>query len=295
VAKESKKVLGRGLSVLLKDDSTKEISKRQNVNNVVGNIIEIEIDNIELNPFQPRKKFKEETIKELASSIKELGVIQPITVRKLKEKNKYEIISGERRYRASKIVGLNTIPSFIRLANDQESLEMALVENVQREDLDPIEIAMCYERLINEIKLTQEQLSERVGKKRPTITNYLRLLKLDPIIQSGIRDGFISMGHGRALINLENKVAQLGIYEKIINSDLSVRKTESLVKKSKTSHKNKNVIAKPIDVFDNEIKELQSFFNSNVKIKKMKNGKGEIIISFSSSDDFKRIKNILKK
>ena len=185
-----KQALGRGLSALLKDpDNDIKSVEDKNADKVVGNIIELDIESIEINPFQPRTNFNEETLQELAKSIKELGVIQPITVRKL-EFNKFQLISGERRLRASKLIGLKTIPAYIRLANDNESLVMALVENTQRHDLDPIEVAISYQRLIEEINLTQEELSERVGKKRSTITNYLRLLKLDPIIQTGMRDGF---------------------------------------------------------------------------------------------------------
>jgi ParB family chromosome partitioning protein len=225
-----KQALGRGLSALLKDPSNDIISaKDKNADTIIGNIVELDIEAIEINPFQPRTNFNEETLRELASSIKELGVIQPITVRKL-EFNKFQLVSGERRFRASKLIGLKTIPAYIRIANDQESLEMALVENIQRQDLDPIEIALSYQRLIDEINLTQEQMSERVGKKRSTIANYLRLLKLDPIIQTGMRDGFISMGHGRAIINIEDQNIQLNIYEKIITDKLSVRATEELVK-----------------------------------------------------------------
>lgn len=225
-----KQALGRGLSALLKDpeNDIKSIEDK-NADKVVGNILEVEIDSIEINPFQPRTNFNEEALQELASSIKELGVIQPITVRKL-DFNKYQLISGERRLRASKLVGMTTIPAYIRIANDNESLVMALVENIQRHDLDPIEIALSYQRLIDEIQLTQEQMSERVGKKRSTITNYLRLLKLDPIIQTGIRDGFISMGHGRAIIGIEDLDVQSDIYQKIVSQNLSVRETEALVK-----------------------------------------------------------------
>ncbi|MFY7956545.1 MAG: ParB/RepB/Spo0J family partition protein, partial [Flavobacterium macrobrachii] len=225
-----KQALGRGLSALLKDpeNDIKSVNDK-NADKVVGNIIELDIDSIEINPFQPRTNFNEEAIQELASSIKELGLIQPITVRKL-DFNKYQLISGERRLRASKVVGLTTIPAYIRIANDNESLVMALVENIQRHDLDPIEIALSYQRLIDEIQLTQEQMSERVGKKRSTIANYLRLLKLDPIIQTGIRDGFISMGHGRAIINIEDQDVQTDIYQKIVSENLSVRETEALVK-----------------------------------------------------------------
>lgn len=226
-----KQALGRGLSALLKDpDNDIKTVEDKHAKEVIGNIIELSLDVIEVNPFQPRSNFNEETLRELASSIKELGVIQPITVRKV-DFNKFQLISGERRLRASKIAGLETIPAYIRLANDQESLVMALVENIQRHDLDPIEVAMSYQRLIEEIQLTQEQMSERVGKKRSTISNYLRLLKLNPIIQTGMRDGFISMGHGRAIINIENDDDQLAIYHQILQQKLSVRQTEELVKK----------------------------------------------------------------
>lgn len=189
-----KQALGRGLSALLKDpENDIQSASDKNADKLVGNIIELDLSNIEVNPFQPRSNFNDEALTELASSIKELGVIQPITVRKLGF-NAYQLVSGERRFRASKLIGLETIPAYIRIANDQESLEMALVENIQRQDLDPIEIALSYQRLIDEINLTQEKLSDRVGKKRSTIANYLRLLKLDPIIQTGMRDGFLSMG-----------------------------------------------------------------------------------------------------
>src|SRR5690606_8443917 len=201
MAKATKKqALGRGLSALLKDPNNDiQSATDKNADKVVAHIVELELDAIEVNPFQPRSNFNDEALSELASSIRELGVIQPITVRKM-DFNSYQLVSGERRFRASKLVGLETIPAYIRIANDQESLEMALVENIQRQDLDPIEIALSYQRLIDEIQLTQEKLSDRVGKKRSTITNYLRLLRLDPIIQTGIRDGFVSMGHGRALV-----------------------------------------------------------------------------------------------
>ena len=202
MAKATKKqALGRGLSALLKDPANDiRSAEDKNADKVVGNIIDLDISNIEVNPFQPRTSFNEDALRELASSIKELGVIQPITVRKLSF-DKYQLVSGERRFRASKLLGNTTIPAYIRIANDQESLEMALVENIQRQDLDPIEIALSYQRLIDEIQLTQEQMSNRVGKNRSTIANYLRLLKLDPIVQTGMRDGFLSMGHGRASVS----------------------------------------------------------------------------------------------
>ena len=228
-----KQVLGRGLSALLNDpDNNIDAVDDKNSEQVIGSIIDLPIENISNNPFQPRTHFNEEAIKELSSSIRELGVIQPVTVRKMKG-NQYQLVSGERRLRASKMAGLEKIPAYVRLANDQESLEMALVENIQRQDLDPIEIGLSYQRLIDEIQLTQDQLSERVGKKRSTITNYIRLLKLDPIVQTGIRDNFITMGHGRALINLEDTKLQLELYKKIVKKGLSVRAVETLVRSLK--------------------------------------------------------------
>ncbi|MDH3796215.1 MAG: ParB/RepB/Spo0J family partition protein, partial [Flavobacteriaceae bacterium] len=207
-----KQALGRGLSALLKDpDNDIKSVADENADKVVGSIVELELDSIEVNPFQPRTHFDEESLHQLGASIKQLGVIQPITVRKT-DFNKFQLVSGERRYRASKLIGLRTIPAYIRIANDQEALEMALVENIQRQDLDPIEIALSYRRLIEEIGLTQEQLSGRIGKKRSTIANYMRLLKLDPIIQTGMRDGFISMGHGRALVNIDDRSDQIELY-----------------------------------------------------------------------------------
>ncbi|HKK12829.1 MAG TPA: ParB/RepB/Spo0J family partition protein [Flavobacteriaceae bacterium] len=296
MAKATKKqALGRGLSALLKDPKN-DISSVQdkNADKVIGNIVELDMDAIEFNPFQPRTSFNEETLRELASSIKELGVIQPITVRKLGF-NKYQLVSGERRFRASKLIGLKAIPSYIRIANDQESLEMALVENIQRQDLDPIEIALSYQRLIDEIQLTQEQLSERVGKKRSTITNYLRLLKLDPIIQTGMRDGFISMGHGRAIINIDDQAAQLAIYEKIISKKLSVRETEALVRKYQSDKIVKSPETKEVPKYIKKgIKEFSEYFGHKIIVKVSKDGKGKITIPFHSEEDFNRIKKLVQ-
>ncbi|RIA09253.1 ParB family chromosome partitioning protein [Flavobacteriaceae bacterium MAR_2010_72] len=297
MAKATKKqALGRGLSALLKDPSN-DISSVQdkNADKVIGNIVELEIDTIEINPFQPRTNFNEETLRELASSIKELGVIQPITVRKLGF-NAFQLVSGERRFRASKLIGLKTIPAYIRIANDQESLEMALVENIQRQDLDPIEIALSYQRLIDEIQLTQEQMSERVGKKRSTIANYLRLLKLDPIIQTGMRDGFISMGHGRAIINIDEQSKQLEIYEKIITNKLSVRDTEALVRhyQNDTTPQPK---AKPEELptyIKKGVKAFSEYFGHHISVKVSKSGKGSITIPFHSEEDFNRIQKLVK-
>ncbi len=287
-----KQALGRGLSALLKDpDNDIQSATDKNADKVVGNIVELDIDAIAVNPFQPRTNFNDEALNELASSIKELGVIQPITVRKI-EFNKYQLVSGERRYRASKLIGLETIPSYIRIANDQESLEMALVENIQRQDLDPIEIALSYQRLIDEIELTQEKLSDRVGKKRSTIANYMRLLKLDPIIQTGIRDGFISMGHGRALVNMDAKEDQIELYEKIVGENLSVRETEQAVKQYQTGVFRQKSEKKPSHVPDfvkNGLQELTEHLSVKIAIKTAGKGKGKITIPFSSDAEFKQI------
>ena len=290
MAKATKKqVLGRGLSALLKETS----SDTMNNNLVVGNIIEIELEDIEVNPYQPRTYFDEESLRELASSIKELGVIQPITVRKIGEI--FQLVSGERRFRASRLIGNKSIPAYIRTANDQEMLEMALVENIQRKNLDPIEVALSYKRLIDEIQLTQEELSIRVGKKRSTVTNYLRLLKLDPILQTGIRDGFISMGHGRALINIKSTANQLDIYEKILLDKLSVRQTEELVKSLKIDKKIPNEIKKHLpNYIKNSLPHINSYLGHKVNVTINGKGKGKISIPFHSKEDFERIKNLLK-
>ncbi len=300
MAKATKKqALGRGLSALLKDPSNDIQSVQdKNADKVIGNIVELDIDSIEVNPFQPRTNFSEESLRELASSIKELGIIQPITVRKL-DFNTYQLVSGERRFRASKLLGLETITAYVRIANDQESLEMALVENIQRQDLDPIEIALSYQRLIDEINLTQEQMSERVGKKRSTIANYLRLLKLDPIIQTGMRDGFISMGHGRALITIEDQSVQLDIYEKILSNKLSVRETEGLVRNFNTTQKVTDTTqendAEDVPKFIKKgITAFSEYFGHKIDVKVSKNGKGKIIIPFHSEEDFNRIKKLVQ-
>lgn len=305
MAKATKKqALGRGLSALLKDpDNDIQSVTDKNADKVVGNIVELDLETIDVNPFQPRSNFNDDTLQELASSIRELGVIQPITVRKM-DFNKYQLVSGERRYRASKLIGLETIPAYIRIANDQESLEMALVENIQRQDLDPIEIALSYQRLIDEIQLTQEKMSERVGKKRSTITNYLRLLRLDPIIQTGIRDGFVSMGHGRALVNVDKKEDQIALYEKIVGENLSVRDTEKAVKEyqegniggapvsspgkpeQKTPSPGPDFVAKNLGTFSD-------YLSVKVDIKASEKGKGKITIPFHSQEEFNRLKKLI--
>ena len=270
-----KQVLGRGLSAMLSSKETDTIKSSVN---------EINIDEISVNPFQPRSNFNNTSLQELSISIKNIGIIQPITVRKI-ENNNYQLISGERRLRACKELGLKNIPAYVREANDQDSLEMALVENIHRQDLDAIEIAISYQRLIEEINLTQEELSDKIGKNRTTISNYLRLLKLDPIIQSGIRDGFITMGHGRALINISLNKDQLNIYKKIISKNLSVRNTELLVRDLK---------GKPSKV-TSKIKEKfkSSLLDTDVFINKGKNGKGNFVVNFDNKIEFDRINKLL--
>lgn len=292
-----KQALGRGLSALLKDTNEDIISVNdKNADKLVGNIIEIDLNAIIENKFQPRTNFNEAALQELAGSIKELGVIQPITVRKL-EGNQFQLISGERRFRASKSIGLKSIPAYIRIANDQEMLEMALVENIQRKDLDPIEIALSYQQLIEEVKLTQEELSVRVGKNRSTVTNFLRLLKLDPIIQTGIRDGFLTMGHGRALINVSNLDIQLEIYKKILKERLSVRQTEQLVKNVKEGKPLNKLNTKPKEIpkfIKKGVKEISTYLGHKVEIKVSGKEKGKIIIPFHSEEDFARLKKLLE-
>ena len=290
MAKATKKqALGRGLSALLKDTS----SNVKNNDDVVGNIIEIALETIQVNPYQPRTYFDEDSLSELATSIRELGVIQPITVRKLGDT--YQLVSGERRFRASKLIGNKTIPAYVRTANDQEMLEMALVENIQRKNLDPIEIALSYQRLIDEIQLTQENLSVRVGKKRSTVANYLRLLKLDPILQTGMRDGFISMGHGRALINVSDSNDQLSIYKKILKDKLSVRQTEELVKNLKSNTSQSKSVNKKLPKYIKEsILTINKYLDQKIDITVNSKGKGKILIPFDSKEDFERIKNLLK-
>ena len=270
-----KQVLGRGLSAMLSSKETDTIKSSVN---------EINIDEISVNPFQPRSNFNNTSLQELSVSIKNIGIIQPITVRKIGN-NDFQLISGERRLRACKEIGLKKIPAYVRQANDQDSLEMALVENIHRQDLDAIEIAISYQRLIEEINLTQEELSDKIGKNRTTISNYLRLLKLDPIIQSGIRDGFISMGHGRALINVNSNKDQLNIYKKIISKNLSVRNTELLVRDLKG--KPSKVTSKIKEKFKSSLLQTEVFIN------KGKNGKGNFVVNFDNEIEFERINKLL--
>ena len=282
-----KRALGRGLSELL-NDKNQDSEKKENI--FEKKVDTLNIDLITNNPFQPRSNFNIEKINELASSIDKYGIIQPITVKKTKN-GSYELISGERRLRASKILGLKKIPAYIKSNKKGESLEMALVENIQREDLDPIEVAISYKKLTDNIGLTQSEISERVGKKRSTITNYIRLLKLDSIIQTGIRDNFITMGHGRALVNIEDHKFQIEIYKKIVSNKLSVRETEDLIRRKRIdkSIKIKTKSSNYISFLKNKLKKL---FSTSIKIKINKDGKGSINILFNSQ---KELDEIIKK
>ena len=286
MAKATKKqVLGRGIKTILKDYKNKP-SLISNLKTNYGT--EIEVSRISINPFQPRSSFNKEKLDELVISIKNIGLIQPITVKKI-SKNKYQLISGERRLRAFKKLNLNKIPCYIRKVNDNQSLEMALVENIQRQDLDSIEIAISYKRLIEEIKLTQEELSDKIGKKRSTVSNYLRLLKLNPIIQSGIKDGFISMGHGRAMINIVDEKLQISIYEKIISKNLSVRDTEKLVQNLEDS---KNKYKKRKITYNKYLKEkstIEKKLKTKVNFVFNQNYSGKIVLNFKSKSEFLRL------
>lgn len=285
--------LGRGLNALIDNTPAPEEGA------VSGSSInEVNVEFIEANPFQPRTNFDEEALGELASSIKELGIIQPITLRKVGE-NKYQIIAGERRFRASKIAGLKTVPAYVRDAGDAGMREMALVENIQREDLDAIEVALSYQQLIEEYNLSQETLSERVGKKRSTISNYLRLLKLSTPIQKGIIEDVISMGHARALVTIESPEDQLNVYEQIVQQELSVRKTEELVKKWKEGGEKPPVKPAKREKYPAEFEDLEShlsrYFSSKVGFSMDDKGKGKITIPFGSAEDLERIMSILDK
>ncbi len=290
---KKKSALGRGLSVLLNNSDSYSVDNNATEEKIKVGVVAIPINQIATNPYQPRSNFSDENIGELAESIKSLGIVQPITVRKV-DNDKFQLIAGERRLRASKKIGLKTIPSFIKNSNEEEMLEIALVENIQRKDLDPIEIALSVKRLIDELSLTQEQLSKKLGKKRSTISNYIRLLRLDPIIQTGIRDGFLSMGHGRSIINIESKNIQLRVYKEIIRKELSVRKTEVLVRKIKENKSPKKPL-KPKPNFDQEEKYFSKILGSKIQILTLGDNKGILKIPFNSKSELLKLKNLIKK
>jgi len=291
-----KQALGRGLSALLAIPENEEINMNDNnASTVVGSIASITVVSIEANPFQPRTEFEEQALNELAASIKHQGIIQPITVRKIGH-DKYQLISGERRLRASKIAGLEEIPAYIRIATDSQMLEMALVENIQRENLNAIEVALSYQALIDECKLTQEQMSEKVGKNRTTITNYLRLLKLPAEVQLDIHDDKISMGHARALITLDNIDQQLIITKQIVEKGLSVREVERMVRiiNNPEEKKPKKSAGALPENYNSAKKSLINRFASKIDIKRNNRGRGNIVIPFISDKDFERILDLLK-
>lgn len=293
-----KRGLGRGLSALLEDPGT-DITEQQpgaqlSAPRTAGSVAGIPVAQIEPNPFQPRTTFAPEAILELAQSIKELGVIQPVTVRKLGY-DRYQLISGERRFRASQVAGLAEIPAYIRIADDESMLEMALVENIQREELDAIEVAISFQRLLDEVNLTQEALSEKVGKDRATVANYLRLLKLPPEIQLGLRQRQIGMGHARALITIADPAKQAEMYRRIVESQLSVRQVEDMAREDKRPAARSGAGAKMSAARYKELgKELSGMFGSRVVVKQADAGKGRIEISFRNDDDLARIKRLLE-
>lgn len=288
MSKTRKPVLGKGLSALLQDPN-----KDTSISAINSPMMAfIHPDEVAVNPYQPRTTFDKEALADLAQSIGELGIIQPITVRKISD-GSYQLVSGERRLRASKLAKLESIPAFVREANDQESLEMALVENIQREDLDPIEIALSYQRLIDEIDLTQESMSKRVGKKRSTITNYLRLLKLHPQVQGALRRREISMGHGRALMAVEDEEAQIELLVSVLNKSLSVRATEELVRKYGSPENEKSEPKGPSKKVLSAIDDLEQGLNRKVQLKASQSGSGSITINFSSTKDLIQLKKQL--
>ena len=292
---KNRKSLGRGLDSILQSPETDITSKDISGDFVAGAVAEIDINLIETNPFQPRTEFDETALRELAQSIKEQGVIQPVTVRKLGY-NKYQLISGERRLRASKMAGLEKIPAFIRVANDEQMLELALIENIHRENLNAIEVAISYQRLIDECGLTQEEVSEKVGKSRSAVANFLRLLKLPPEVQLALRDGHISMGHARALINITDKEEQLKLLQQIIMEEMNVRQAEEMADKAKgNSPKEKKQTNFIPEHFKSKIKTLSQTLNTKVKVKRNIKGQGSVVIDFKDEAEFDRIMELINK
>jgi ParB family chromosome partitioning protein len=287
-----KNALGRGLGALIEGVEKEVLEKKVEAN------LQISVDAIDGNPFQPRSHFDEQSLEELAASIKQLGIVQPLTVRESTD-GRYQLIAGERRLRAARIAGLTHVPAYVRTADDQAMLELALVENIQREDLDAVEVAISYQRLIDECRLTQEQLSDRVGKQRSTVANYLRLLKLPPEIQLGIKNKQLTMGHARTLVNIDDPKKQIKVYYKIIDDDLSVRNTEDLVRSLQTE-----VLKDPLKVekkkklnedFEQLSLHLEKIFSSKVNFRINEKGKGKIVIQFDSPEEMERILGVFDK
>ena len=298
---KKRSALGKGLSALLESAET-DITSNSGGNGIVGSISNISISNIEANPFNPRTNFEKEALQELSDSIKAHGIIQPLTVRKL-GRDKYQLISGERRFRASQLAGLNEVPAYVRIANDQTMLEMALVENIQREDLNQIEVALSYQRLIEECDLTQDQLSQKISKSLTSITNHLRMLKLPAEIQAGVRNMEISMGHARALVSAGDEATQIALFQRVVREKLSVRDIEALIRGEEIvtpAEKEKGVakksIAIPISNNEYVFKEhLSDQLATKVDIKKSENGSGRIIVNFNYEVDLNRIMELLNK
>jgi ParB family transcriptional regulator, chromosome partitioning protein len=287
---QKKKVLGRGLSAILESPETDITSRDISGEFVVGAIANILINKVEANPFQPRADFDEEALKDLTESIKEQGIIQPLTVRKMGF-DRYQIISGERRLRSARLAGLREVPAYIRVANDEQMLEWALIENIQRENLNAIEVAISYQRLLDECHLTQDELSKKVGKSRATVANFIRLLKLPAEVQDALRDGLISMGHARAIITTEDTGKQIKITRRIINEDLSVRQVEKLVKFTDdipTGKLNTEPVSLPSKFYDFK-NQLRDKLNTDVMLKRNNKGKGTVVIPFKSDSDLERI------
>ena len=294
---KKRSALGRGLNALIEGNSYENKKNDSSNLNLANAIADIRLDQIQTNPYQPRTHFDQVALEELAESIRIQGIIQPITVRQL-DANTYQLISGERRFQAAKLAGLETIPAYIRKADDQQMLEMALIENIQRENLNAIEIALSYQRLLAECNLKQEELGDRVGKKRTTVTNYLRLLKLPPDIQIALRDNVITMGHARALINIDTIEKQLEVFRKVVAEELSVRKVEELVRNLQQQNKKPDPQTKlNFNKYDEEMKhvekKLTSQFGTKIQVKANNDGKGEIKIPFISVEELNRILELL--
>lgn len=297
---KKRSALGKGLSALLENADT-DITSKSSGTGIVGSISTLPVSSIEANPFNPRTNFEKDALVELSDSIRIHGIIQPLTVRKL-GRDKYQLISGERRFRAAQLAGFEEVPAYIRIANDQTMLEMALVENIQREDLNPIEVALSYERLIEECDLTQDQLSQKISKSRSSITNHLRLLKLPPEVQTGVKSGAISMGHARALVSAGSSDVQIELYDRIIEEQLSVRDIERILRGEEIEQPQEKQAAKPKNAKPN-LSEQEFVFKEHlgdklatkVEIKKSESGNGKIIVNFNSDSDLSRIIELLNR
>ncbi|MCJ8288886.1 MAG: ParB/RepB/Spo0J family partition protein [Crocinitomicaceae bacterium] len=299
MAASSKKrsALGKGLSALLENAETDITSSKGTGTGIVGSIATLPLTSIEANPFNPRSNFEKEALEELSSSIATHGIIQPITVRKL-GRDKYQLISGERRFRAAQLAGLTEIPAYVRIANDQAMLEMALVENIQREDLNPIEVALSYERLIEECELTQDQLSQKIAKSRSSITNHLRLLKLPAPVQAGVKQKQITMGHARAIVSAGDEETQIDLFERVVLENLSVREIEAIIRGEAVARKETTIKKRKLEVTETEYtfkEHLSDQLATKVDIKKTPNGSGKIVVNFSSDVDLNRIMELMNR